>query len=67
MIFIPASNEPSGHACMHIHDNRKLAFYCMATAAGVNTPQLCCGVVDLRDASPDGRGEERKDQENEIK
>ena len=36
--FIPASNEPSGHACMHIHDNKKLAFYCMATAARVKYP-----------------------------
>ena len=32
------SNEPSGHACMSILDNRKYAFYCMANAARVARP-----------------------------
>ena len=34
LVFIPASNEPSGHACMSI----------WRLPRGSNTPQLCCAV-----------------------
>ncbi len=52
--FIPASNEPSGHACMSI----------WRLPRGSNTPQLCCGVFDFSGSfqlyrrNPPGNGED---------